>query len=83
MANGQFDCSNGSVRHSKDKIYRHRSSTTGNAIGRELYEDLFTHQTSAAYVDHVERRIVAVDLSGKVQDKKVFDETIVSSEDCQ
>jgi hypothetical protein len=53
-------------------VYRHRSSSIGNRIARQLYEDLFVHQVSKAYAEHVENGLVAVDLGGKVQNKKIF-----------
>ncbi len=37
----------------KGKIYKHRDSSLGNKIGRELFEDLFDHSDSPGYAQHV------------------------------
>ena len=72
MANGNFRLLDKFRAAFEGKIYRHRVSTVGNLIGRELYEDLFNHHVSSAYTQHVQEGVVAVDIAGKVQNKKIF-----------
>jgi hypothetical protein len=53
-------------------IYKHRNPRIGNLIGRELYEDLFLHELSRAYVEHVNSGLVAADSSGSVSGRKLL-----------
>jgi len=54
------------------RIYRHRSSGIGNRIGRELFEDLFGHEVSVAYSQHVLSGVTVADSSGRIAGRKVL-----------
>lgn len=49
------------------RVYRHRSSTQGNAIGRECFEDIFEHSVSTSFRKAVDEGRLVVNVAGKVQ----------------
>lgn len=52
-------------------VYKHRNSTVGNRIGRELFEDLVRHEVSAALLDHVRDRRCVVSRGGKIHGRLI------------
>lgn len=48
------------------RVYRHRDSTLGNRIGRELYEDLYEQGGSARFRDRVDQGLEVVNRAGRV-----------------
>ena len=55
MANGKFRLLETFRTTFAGTVYKHRDSTLGNKIGRQLFEDLLTHQVSLIYGEHVGR----------------------------
>lgn len=49
MSNGKFQLLDAFRLTFAGKVYKHRNSTIGNKIGRQLFEDLLDHAVSAAY----------------------------------
>lgn len=49
------------------RVYRHRSSNQGNAIGRECFEDIFEHSVSSAFPRAVADGRLVVNVAGKLQ----------------
>jgi hypothetical protein len=47
-------------------VYKHRNSTLGNKIGRQLFEDLLGHHVSQLYREHVEQGAVVVNVGGRI-----------------
>lgn len=72
MANGKFRLLETFRKAFEDTTYKHRNSTIGNTIGRELFEDLLTHAVSSAYLEHVEHRRGVVNSGGKIETPKVI-----------
>lgn len=72
MANGKFRLLETFRRTFAETLYKHRDSTLGNKIGRELFEDLLTHQVSHRYKQHVERGAGVVNGGGKIHTPKAM-----------
>ena len=66
MANGKFRLLETFRTTFAGTVYKHRDSTLGNKIGRQLFEDLLTHQVSLIYGEHVGRGAGVVNRSGKI-----------------
>src|SRR5574341_1276501 len=67
MANGKFRLLETFRKTFAGTLYKHRDSTLGNKIGRQLFEDLFMHQVSEIYQDHVRRAMGVVNSGGRIQ----------------
>lgn len=50
--------------------YKHRSANLGNRIGRELFEDLFTHAVSARLTDRMHLQLEIVTVGGEIYGRK-------------
>lgn len=50
--------------------YKHRSANLGNRIGRELFEDLFTHAVSARLADRMRSQSEIVTVSSEIYGRK-------------
>ena len=66
MANGTFRLLERFRNTFHGNIYQHRDSTVGNKIGRELFEDLYTHSVSSRYTHHVQQSAGVVNRGGKI-----------------
>ncbi len=66
MANGKFRLLETFRRTFAGTVYKHRDSTLGNKIGRELFEDLLAHEVSARYQDHVGHGRGVVNSGGRI-----------------
>ncbi|MGQ0572544.1 MAG: hypothetical protein ACT4P5_23795 [Armatimonadota bacterium] len=71
MANGKFRLLEAFRRTFGGTVYKHRISTTGNKIGREIFEDLYGHMTSRLYRRHVDRRMGVLSRVGKIHGKDI------------
>jgi hypothetical protein len=54
----------------RDKIYRHRASTTGDIIASHMYDDLLDLAISKKYGLRVEQNLIVVNTSNKIKGKK-------------
>jgi len=66
MSNGKFQLLETFRRTFAGTVYQHRDSTVGNKIGRQLFEDLLTHDVSARYTQHVSTNHGVVNRAGKI-----------------
>lgn len=72
MANGKFRLLEAFRKTFARTLYKHRDSTLGNKIGRELFEDLLLHQVSEGYAEHVRRGLGVVNSGGKIHSPKAM-----------
>lgn len=72
MANGSFRLLERFRQTFSGTIYKHRDSSLGNRIGRELFEDLLGHSDSPRYVEHVSTRRGIVNRGGKIHTPKAI-----------
>lgn len=72
MANGKFRLLESFKRTFAGAIYKHRDSTLGNRIGRELFEDCLAHQVSHRYGEHARARAVVVNSGGRIHTPKAI-----------
>jgi hypothetical protein len=66
MANGKFRLLETFRLSFAAQVYKHRNSTIGNKIGRQLFEDLLTHRVCAAYVADVQNGRGVVNSGGSI-----------------
>lgn len=66
MANGKFRLLETFRKTFAGTLYKHRDSTLGNKIGRQLFEDLLSHEVSGNYAEHVGRRLGVVNSGGRI-----------------
>lgn len=71
MADGQFALLEAFRQTFAGGIYRHRDSTLGNRIARQLFEDLLSHRVSTRYTDHVVNQLGVVNRGGGVHGKAI------------
>jgi hypothetical protein len=71
MSNGKFRLLESFRTTFAGRVYKHRNSTVGNKIARELFEDLFIHSVSAKYAVHLNQGIVAVNRGGGVHGRVI------------
>jgi len=69
MASGKFALLNAFRLTFAGTPYKHRDSTLGNKIGRQLFEDLLHHSVSFLYNDHVQNGFGVVNRGGQVRGK--------------
>jgi hypothetical protein len=72
MANGKFRLLEAFRRTFAGTLYKHRNSTLGNKIGRELFEDLLALLVSARYTEHVERGAGVVNSGGRIHSPRAI-----------
>lgn len=72
MSNGTFRLLEAFRKTFVGTLYKHRDSTLGNKIGRELFEDLLAHSVSERYREHVERGTGVVNSGGKIHTPKTI-----------
>ncbi|MBI3106809.1 MAG: hypothetical protein HYY95_14775 [Candidatus Rokubacteria bacterium] len=70
MANGKFRLLEAFRKTFAGTLYKHRDSTLGNKIGRELFEDLLAHELSPRYLQHVDGGLGAANRGGKIHTPK-------------
>jgi hypothetical protein len=66
MANGKFRLLETFRRTFAGTVYKHRNSTLGNKIGRQLFEDVLLHDVSTLYRDHVAQGSGVVNIGGRI-----------------
>ena len=66
MANGKFRLLETFRTTFAGSLYKHRDSTLGNKIGRQLFEDLLSHEVSDRYREHVRRGLGVVNSGGRI-----------------
>ena len=66
MANGKFRLLEAFRQAFAGRLYKHRDSGVGNRIGRELFEDLFRHDSSSRYTQHVRQGTGVVNRGGRI-----------------
>jgi hypothetical protein len=66
MANGTFKLLETFRTTFAGSVYKHRNSTLGNKIGRQLFEDLLGHDVSRLYREHVEHGVGVVNVGGRI-----------------
>lgn len=71
MANHRFALLDAFRQTFSGRVYRHRDSTLGNRIARQLFEDLLTHRVAHRYIDHVESKIGVVNRGGGIHGKVI------------
>jgi len=71
MSNGSYRLLHAFRLAFEGTIYKHRISTTGNRIGRELFEDLLRHEVSPLYSEHVRNGACVVSRGGGVHGKLI------------
>ncbi len=71
MSNGSYHLLQAFREAFEGTVYKHRISTTGNKIGRELFEDLFRHLVSPLYVDNVRTGACVVSRGGGIHGKLI------------
>jgi len=71
MSNGSYHLLQVFREAFEGTVYKHRISTTGNKIGRELFEDLFRHTVSSLYTDNVRSGACIVSRGGGVHGKVI------------
>ena len=72
MANGKFRLLEAFRKTFAGTLYKHRDSTLGNKIGRQLFEDLLSHEVSDNYAEHVRRRLGVVNSGGRIHTPKAI-----------
>lgn len=72
MSNGKFRLLEMFRKTFAGTVYKHRDSTLGNKIGRELFEDILVHAVSLRYRQHVEQGVGVVNRHGKIQTPKAI-----------
>ena len=70
MSNGKFRLLEAFRRTFAGRLYKHRDSSLGNKIGRELFEDLLLPNLSSRYAQHVRRGLGVVNRGGKIHTPK-------------
>lgn len=70
MANGKFRLLEAFRQTFAGTLYKHRNSTLGNKIGRELFEDLLAHRLSPRYLQHIADGQGTVNRGGKIHTPK-------------
>lgn len=71
MSNGNFRLLETFRKAFAGRIYKHRDSTVGNKIARELFEDILAHGVSTKYGSDVNQNIVAVNRGGLVHGRVI------------
>lgn len=66
MANGKFRLLEAFRTTFAGTVYKHRDSTLGNKIGRQLFEDLLALQVSIGYKEHAQQGAGLVNIGGKI-----------------
>lgn len=66
MANGKFRLLEAFRTTFAATVYKHRDSTLGNKIGRELFEDLLIHEASPRYREDINRRAGVVNSGDRI-----------------
>src|SRR5262245_15632280 len=66
MANGAFKLLETFRTTFAGTVYKHRNSTLGNKIGRQLFEDLLGHLVSRLYREDVELGVGVVNSGGRI-----------------
>ncbi len=71
MANGKFALLETFKFAFAGGVYRHRDSTIGNRIARQLFEDLLKHVVSSHYNEHVRDSLGVVNRGGGIHGKAI------------
>jgi hypothetical protein len=71
MSNGKFRLLETFRNTFQGRVYKHRASTIGNTIGRELFEDLYAHAISRRLNEQAKKQVVVVNRGGGIRGKLI------------